>query len=93
MADPQSRDKEGTPKMTTRGQSCLQERAFYITARRSKLRLLTTKSNQIERLMENDENLIHIEQTELKRYKKLYEEFIELNQEVNRYLKEESEAD
>lgn len=43
--------------------------------------------------MENDENLIHIEQTEMKHYKKLYEEFIELNQSMNLYLKEESEAD
>lgn len=43
--------------------------------------------------MENDENLIHIEQTEMKRYKKLYEEFIELNQSMNLYLKEESEAE
>lgn len=44
--------------------------------------------------MEDDDNLIHIEQKELKSYKKLYEEFIELNQSVKLYLKEdESEAD
>lgn len=61
----------------------------YINARRAKLRLLTAKSNQIERLLESDDNLTHIEQKEMKHYKKLYEELIELNESVKLYLKEE----
>lgn len=66
----------------------------YINARRAKLRLLTAKSNQIEHLMENDDNLMCIEQKELKQYKKLYEEFTDLNESVKLYLKEEEkEAD
>ncbi len=66
----------------------------HVTARRTKLRLLTVKSNQIERLMENSENLVHIEQKEMNSYHKLYEDFVELNQTVKLYLKEEEkEAD
>lgn len=52
----------------------------YISARRSKLRLLTAKSNQIELLMEGRSRLVHIVQKEMKTYKKLYQEFIELNE-------------
>lgn len=38
----------------------------YISAGRSKLRLLTAKSNQIARLMEGRNRLVHIVQMEMK---------------------------
>ncbi|KAG7494386.1 hypothetical protein JOB18_029634 [Solea senegalensis] len=65
----------------------------FINVRRSKLRLLSDKSNQVERLMEDDDNWIHVEQKEMKSYKKLYEEFVELNQSVKLYLKEDEIED
>ena len=59
-----------------------------MNARRANLRLFTGKSNQIERLMESDGNLTHI-QNKIKLYKKQYEDFGELNESVKLYLKEE----
>lgn len=65
-----------------------------INARRSKLRQLTAKSNQIERLMEDENNVTHIDQKEIRCYNKLFEEFVELNHSVALYLnEEESEYD
>lgn len=84
-------------KMTWRGQSFPQKRALrkklqkYITARWPKLRLLTAKSKQIDHLMEDDwwQFDTYLIQKEIKSYKSFYEEFIELNQSVKLYLKEE----
>lgn len=45
----------------------------YINARRSKLRQLSAKSNQIERLMEDGNNMRDIEQREMKTYYKVYD--------------------
>ncbi|KAG7485610.1 hypothetical protein JOB18_014317 [Solea senegalensis] len=101
MADPPSSDEEGssasekhTRVQVHTGKGLKENLHQFITARRSKLRLLTTKSNQIEGLMEDDNNVIHVEQIEVKGYKKLYEEFVELNQSLKLYLREdEIEAD
>lgn len=101
MADQEKDDEEGAVTDVDHKRAAVPtERSFAekvqqcITARRSKLRQLTTKSNQIERLMEDSDNMIHIERKELTSYNKLYEEFIEMNQSVKLYLKEEeSETD
>nr|XP_055033829.1 uncharacterized protein LOC129422128 [Misgurnus anguillicaudatus] len=65
-----------------------------INARRSKLRQLTAKSNEIELLMENACNLLDVENIQFKVYKQLFEEFVEINGSVLLYLvDEEHDAD
>lgn len=95
MADSQNDDEEDAvtnfdlKRAVLPTEKGLEKLHQYINARRAKLRLLTAKYNQIERLLGSDDNLTHIEQKEMKHYKKLYEEFIKLNESVKLHLKEE----
>lgn len=52
---------------------------FKINARRSKLRQLTAKSNEIDLLMENACNLLEVENIQFRIYKRMFEEFVEIN--------------
>lgn len=56
---------------------------------------MNAKSNEVERLMDNDSlsDVNDVVQKEMKVYKRLYEEFVELNSSVMLYFKRRRKGD
>ncbi|KAL0157129.1 hypothetical protein M9458_048375, partial [Cirrhinus mrigala] len=87
-------DKDGHKRAVKYTHKALEARLNrQVNLRKAKMAQITIHMNEIDKLKENDENVEKIEQELLTQLNKLYQEFIELNDNVQELLLDEEKGD
>lgn len=92
MAD-ENEDTEDATSLITRKRGRTAKRLEdklhrLMDSRTGKLAQMTARSNEVERLMDSDSpNVTDIMEKEMRAYKRLYEEFVELNSSVKLHVR------
>ncbi len=87
-------DKAGHKRAVKYTHKALEERLNrLINLRKSKMAQITIHMNEIDKLKDNYENVEKVEQEVLTKLTKLYEEFMELNENIQELLLDEEKED